>query len=291
MQKKVFQQYASNNAPWETYPEIPKDKETGLPLLEVSIYPLNWDKVVLSEKNLKILERIVLDNRQFELLQSHDLKPASKILFCGPHGCGKTLTTKVLAGVLERPLVYVNLSAVFSSFLSETAVNLTKIFDYVKTGEWVVFFNEFDTIAKDINSHNEHGEIKRLVNSLLQLIDNSNVYQSLFIAATNYESLLDKAIWKRFDEIIFFDKPNYKLRLSLLKKNLSSIKHQGLNLNKFASTLKETTGADIERICLDAIKSVILKRKDILTSEDLEVSIKHHSERVSIIKKTNELTT
>ena len=283
MQKTISQQFASNHAPWENYPEIPTDKETGLPLVEVSIYRLSWDRVVLSEKNLKILERIVLENRQFELLQSYDLKPASKILFCGPPGCGKTLTAKVLAGVLERPLVYVNLSAIFSSFLGETAVNLTKVFDYVKTGEWVVFFDEFDAIAKDRNSHNEHGEIKRLVNSLLQLIDNSNVYQSLFIASTNYESLLDKAIWRRFDEIIFFDKPNYKLRLSLLRKNLSSIKHQGLNLNKFASKLKDATGADIERICLDAVKSVILKGEDVLTSEDLEISIKHHSERVRII--------
>ncbi len=285
MQKTIPQQFASNHSPWEIYPEIPTDKETGLPLIDVLISPLSWDRVILSDKNQKILEKIVIENRKFELLQSHNLTPASKILFCGSPGCGKTITAKVLAGVLERPLVYVNLSAIFSSFLGETAVNLTKIFDYVKTGEWVVFFDEFDAIAKDRNSNNEHGEIKRLVNSLLQLIDNSNYYQSLFIAATNYESLLDKAIWRRFDEIIFFDKPNYNLRLSLLRKNLSSIKHPGIDLNKFASKLKDTTGAEIERICLDAIKSVILKGEDVLTSEDLEVSVKHHSERMRIIKK------
>ncbi len=98
------------------------------------------------------------------------MKPISKILFCGLPGCGKTLTAKVLSGVLELPLVYVNLSSVFSSYLGETAVNLKKIFDYVEKGEWIIFFDEFEAIAKDRNTPNEHGEIKRLVNSLLQLM-------------------------------------------------------------------------------------------------------------------------
>lgn len=77
-----------------------------------------------------------------------------------------------------------------------------KIFDYVHNGEWVVLLDEFDAIAKDRNSPNEHGEIQRLVNSLLQLIDQSNE-QSIFIAATNHQSLLDPAIWRRFDEVLF----------------------------------------------------------------------------------------
>jgi SpoVK/Ycf46/Vps4 family AAA+-type ATPase len=291
MQKTVSKEFASNHSPWEYYPEIPQDRETGLPLIDVSIYRFNWDRIILPEKTLKILQRIVSENRKSDILQSYNLKPTTKILFCGSPGCGKTITAKVLASILERPLVYVNLPSVFSSYLGETAVNLKKIFDYVKTGQWVVFFDEFDAIAKDRNSNNEHGEIKRLVNSLLQLIDNSNNCQSLFIAATNYESLLDKAIWRRFDEIILFDKPNYNLRVSLLRTNLSTIKHPGLQLNKFASQLKDATGSDIERICLDAIKSVILRGDDVLKSEDLEIAIKHHLERISIIKKSTLLDT
>ena len=122
-------------------------------------------------------------------------------------------------------------------------------------------FDEFDAIAKDRNSLNEHGEIKRLVNSLIQIIDNSN-NNSIFIAATNYESLLDAAIWRRFDEVLFFDKPDFELRKNLLEKKLVSIRHQGINIEKTASRLQDATGADIERICSDAIKSVILKSQN-----------------------------
>ncbi|BAQ63908.1 AAA family ATPase [Geminocystis sp. NIES-3709] len=288
MQKTISKQLASNNFYQEQYPEVPKDKETGLPLIEIQTYQFNWDRVVLSKKNLDILERIVIENRKVELLNSYNLKPTSKILFCGSSGCGKTITAKVLASVLEKPLIYVNLPSVFSSYLGETAVNLKKIFDYIKIGEWVVLFDEFDAIAKDRNSDNEHGEIKRLVNSLLQLIDNSQEDKSIFIAATNYESLLDKAIWRRFDEIIFFDKPDYKMRLSLLRKNLSSIKHSSLEFNKIASQLKDATGSEIEKICFDAIKLVILNNQDILTSKDLEIAVKNHFQRMNIINKSRQ---
>ncbi|MEL6912504.1 MAG: ATP-binding protein, partial [Cyanobacteria bacterium J06598_4] len=224
IKKRSSNGYASNHVPDYYYPEPPTDKDSGLPLVEVRTYDYSLEKVILSSENLEILKRIIIENRKKEILNSYGLKPISKILFCGLPGCGKTLTAKVLSGVLELPLVYVNLSSVFSSYLGETGVNLKKIFDYVKEGEWIVFFDEFDAIAKDRNSPNEHGEIQRLVNSLLQLIDSSNE-QSIFVAATNYESLLDRAVWRRFDEVILFSKPDYNLRISLLKNNLSSIRH------------------------------------------------------------------
>ena len=275
---------ASNNLTWHNYPEVPKDKDTGLPLIEVIFYKFDWNRVVLSKQNLKILERIVLENRKQEILNSYGLKSTSKVLFCGSPGCGKTITAKVLAGVLELPLVYVNLSSVFSSYLGETAVNLKKIFDYIKKGQWVILFDEFDALAKDRNTHNDHGEIKRLVNSLLQLIDSFNE-PNIFIAATNYESLLDKAIWRRFDEILIFNKPDYYLRYSLLKKNLSNIHHSNLNIDKLASTLQGATGADIEKICFDAIKSVILKGEKNLTENEMEEAIGCYLERRRIVEE------
>ncbi|MBW4500748.1 MAG: ATP-binding protein [Scytonema hyalinum WJT4-NPBG1] len=274
---------ASNSSPWNVYPDVPKDKDSGLPLIDVNQYELSWDRVVLPENNLKALEKIALENRKKDILYAHGLKPSSKLLFCGPPGCGKTLTAKVLSSVLGLPLVYVNLPSVISSYLGETAVNLKKIFDYIETGEWVILFDEFDAIAKDRNSFNEHGEIKRLVNSLIQLIDNSN-NQSIFIAATNYESLLDAAIWRRFDEVLFFDKPDLQLRKTLLKNKLISIKHQGINMEKIASRLQDATGADIERICSDAIKSVILKSENLLTASDLEAALQRHLARTRIIE-------
>jgi SpoVK/Ycf46/Vps4 family AAA+-type ATPase len=273
---------AANLAPWNQFPEPPKDKDTGLALLEVKKFDLTWDHIVLSEKIFDILQEIVLENRKQDILAAYNLKPKNKMLFCGPPGCGKTQTAKILSSALSLPLVYVNLTAVFSSYLGETATNLQKIFTYIEKGEWLVLFDEFDAIARDRDNLNEHGEVKRLVNSLLQLIDNAN-NQSIFVAATNHEKLLDSAVWRRFDEVIFFDNPTVELRTALLSRYLSGIRYTAINLPTFAERLENATGADIERICSDAIKAVILRGERTLSADDLEVAIGRFLERQSII--------
>ncbi|WP_414754705.1 AAA family ATPase [Anabaena sp. CCY 9910] len=273
---------AANPSPWSQFPEPPKDKDTGLALLEVKQFDLTWDHIVLSETIFDILQEIVLENRKQDILAAYNLKPKNKLLFCGPPGCGKTQTAKVLSSALGLPLVYVNLTAVFSSYLGETATNLQKIFTYIEKGEWLVLFDEFDAIARDRDNFNEHGEVKRLVNSLLQLIDNAT-NQSIFVAATNHEKLLDSAVWRRFDEVIFFDNPSVELRTALLSRYLSAIRYTAIDLFAFATRLENATGADIERICSDAIKAVILRGERTLTADDLEVAIGRFVTRQSII--------
>ncbi len=272
---------AANLAPWNQFPEPPKDKDTGLSLLNVQRFDLTWDRIVLSEKIVDLLQEIVLENRKQDILVAYNLKPKNKLLFCGPPGCGKTQTAKILSSALSLPLVYVNLTAVFSSYLGQTATNLQKIFTYIEHGEWVVLLDEFDAIARDRDNLNEHGEVKRLVNSLLQLIDNAT-NQSIFVAATNHEKLLDSAVWRRFDEVIFFDHPTVELRTALLSRYLSAIRYT-IDLSIFAARLETATGADIERICSDAIKAVVLRGDRTLTADDLEFAIGRFLERQSII--------
>ncbi|MBD1885529.1 AAA family ATPase [Microcoleus vaginatus] len=273
---------AANPTPWHQFPEPPKDKDTGLALLDVKQFDLTWDHIVLSEKIFDILQEIVLENRKQDILAAYNLKPKNKLLFCGPPGCGKTQTAKILSSALGLPLVYVNLTAVFSSYLGQTATNLQKIFTYIEKGEWLVLFDEFDAIARDRDNLNEHGEVKRLVNSLLQLIDNAT-NQSIFVAATNHEKLLDSAVWRRFDEVIFFDNPTVEQRTALLSRYLSAIRYTAINLSTFADRLENATGADIERICSDAIKAVVLRGERTLTADDLEVAIGRFIERQSVI--------
>lgn len=261
---------------------VPKDRETGFPLVHVQHYDLTWDAVILPDNNLEVLQDTVLENRKQTILRSYGLQPKSKLLFCGPPGCGKTLTAKVLSGVLGLPLLYVDLTAVFSSFLGETATNLKRIFDYLKQGEWVVLFDEFDAIARERSTANEHGEVKRLVNSLLQLMDLSQS-SSLFIAATNHEFLLDEAVWRRFDEVLVFEKPSLELRVALLRQYLSSIRYHQLDLERLAIELDGATGADIERICTDAIKITLLKGNKDLTPEALTKAYDRYTKRVHII--------
>lgn len=261
---------------------VPKDRETGFPLLHVQHHNLTWDAVILQESTLEILQTAALENRKQEILRAHGFQPKSKLLFCGPPGCGKTLTAKVLSGELGLPLLYVDLTAVFSSFLGETATNLKRIFDYVEQGEWVILFDEFDAIAQERSTANEHGEVKRLVNSLLQLIDLSKS-NSLFIAATNHEFLLDAAVWRRFDDVLVFEKPSLELRIALLKRYLSSIRYHQLDLERLAIELDGSTGADIERICTDAIKITLLAGDRELTSEALRKAYDRYAKRMSII--------
>lgn len=266
---------------------VPKDRETGFPLIHVQHHSLTWDAVILDKSILAVLQETVLENRKQDILRSYGLQPRSKLLFCGPPGCGKTLTAKVLSGVLDLPLLYVDLTAVFSSFLGETANNLKRIFDYVEQGEWIILFDEFDAIARERSTANEHGEVKRLVNSLLQLIDLSNS-QSLFIAATNHEFLLDEAVWRRFDDVLVFEKPSLVLRTALLNRYLTSIRHGQLNLEQFAVELEGATGADIERICTDAIKIALLQGNKTLTTEELKKAHQRYAKRKCIISKSSE---
>jgi SpoVK/Ycf46/Vps4 family AAA+-type ATPase len=271
-----------NPQPWNDFPEPPKDKETGLALLSVTRFDLTWEEIVLSDSVRIILDRVVLENRKQEILAAYGLKPKNKLLFCGPPGCGKTQTAKTLASVMSLPLVSVSLTAMFSSYLGETATNLQKIFDYINAGEWVILFDEFDAIARDRNTPNEHGEIKRLVNSLLQLIDLSES-SNLFIAATNHENLLDTAVWRRFDEIILFERPSIEIREKLLAHYLSTIRYRGIDLFACAQQIEMATGADIERICTEAVKSVILRGDKELSADDLEVAIGKYIKRESIV--------
>ena len=149
------------------------------------------------------LEQVVKEYAYADELIGAGLKPKQRLLFYGPPGCGKTLAARVLAGVLGYPLAIVRFDAVVSSLLGETASNLRRVFEFVQPGNWVVLFDEFDAIGKDRDNPFEHGELKRLVNTLLQLMD-SFTGQSLLIAATNHEALLDSAIWRRFEAIVPF---------------------------------------------------------------------------------------
>ena len=121
-------------------------------------------------------------------------------------GCGRTVSAEAIAAELYLPLALVRFDAVVSSYLGETAANLRKVFDFARSRPMVVLFDEFDAIGKDRASLEEHGEIKRVVNSFLQILDGFRS-DTVAIAATNHQGLLDPALWRRFDEIVFFDMP------------------------------------------------------------------------------------
>lgn len=203
----------------KTIPTIKTSEHQDGQLVEISYQDKYFeDIIILEEKKLQLIE-IIREFKNWDILISNGVAPISRILFYGPPGCGKTLCAKVLATELGIPLMYVRFDAIISSYLGETANNIRKVFDLAKNDKFIILFDEFDAIGRSRTDPAEHGEIKRVVNTFLQQIDNYKG-RSIIIAATNFESSLDYAIWRRFDDTIRFNLPTNEEKIKLFNLKL-----------------------------------------------------------------------
>jgi SpoVK/Ycf46/Vps4 family AAA+-type ATPase len=276
---KDILEYQNNSLRSAKSLRIPSDRERGLPLFEIKKFKRDWTDIVITNKIRSSLEEIIEENNKKDILNVYGLKPKQKLMFFGPPGCGKTLAAQVLSGIIGYPLIYIRFDGVISSYLGETAGNLRKIFDFIKDGSWVIFFDEFDIIGKQRDDPFEHGEMKRVVNNFLQMMD--NFYgESLIICATNHQQLLDPALWRRFDEIILFDLPNKDNRIKLIKRNLRAFKTTSLDVPLLAEKMGGMSPADIEMICRNTIKRNILENKSSIYMEDINKQVSVQRERI-----------
>lgn len=270
---------------YKTNIPIPRDTEKGFPLLEIKDQYYNLDDIILSEELENQIRYLIEEIDSADILRKYGLRPKQKILFCGPPGTGKTLSSKVISSVIGYPLVYIRFDSIVSSYLGETATNLRKIFDFINQGEWVVLFDEFDIIGKKRDDPYEHGEIKRVVNNFMQMLD-SFEGRSLLIAATNHEHLLDSAIWRRFDDILYFDLPDADRRKRLFNKYLRVMnRSDDLDLTKFVQLTEEFSAADISQICEEALRRVIIHNNKDIKNEDINWAISQQKRKKDIIKE------
>ena len=252
---------------------VPTDEERGLELLDVREPCRDLDDVVLSDENNVLIERVLYEQRREDILASYGLRPVQKILMCGPPGCGKTLTAEVIATELSRPLVIVRLDSVVSSYLGETSANLRKVFDFISNTPVVALFDEFDALGKERSDTSEHGELRRVVNALLQLIDGYRG-KSLLLAATNHEGSLDRAIWRRFEEVLVFNLPNSKQISALLTLKLRGARREfDIEDIPIKAWFGGFSFADVERVVLRAIKTMALESQEFLKLGDLEKAL------------------
>jgi SpoVK/Ycf46/Vps4 family AAA+-type ATPase len=262
--------------------DVPRDKERGTPLVEIRDDPRPLEDLVLPDATRKILDRMINERRHDELLRSHGLHPIGKVLFCGPPGCGKTVVAGAIARALYVPLVLVRFDAVVSSYLGDTAANLRKAFDFARARPMVLFFDEFDAIGKRRGDVEDHGELKRVVNSFLQMLDGFRG-ESLIMAATNHEQLLDPALWRRFDEIVHFPRPTADQIELLLVRTLRQI---GLSpavaLKEQARRLVGMSFADVEHIAFDAIKQVVIDGGSEIDRSILDASVERQRHRLAL---------
>ena len=263
-----------SNANTTTLLQPPKDKDSSLSLMEIIDPSISFSDLVLSEKIKKTIDQIIEETKKSALLENAGIHPTKRILFYGPPGCGKTVMGLALAKALGKKVAYVRLDSLFSSYLGQTSTNLRKIFDAVKSGEYALFLDEFDSIGKKRDDSQEVGELKRIVITLLQNLDLLPP-DILVIAATNHQHLLDPAVWRRFDVAIAVDEPTAEYRQEFINKMLQEYK-DCVEID-YPRLLKFTEGMSTSRLkdlVNQVIKTYLLRDKaNKITMEDFINSI------------------
>ena len=228
--------------------------------------------MVLDEASNDGLQRFIKEQRHFAKIQAHGLTPRRKLLLVGPPGTGKTLTASVLAGELAIPLFVVRLDALITKFMGETAAKLRQIFDAIASMRGVYFFDEFDAIGSQRGFINDVGEIRRVLNSFLQMLeqDQSN---SVIIAATNHPQALDYALFRRFDDVIEYGLPNNTQIVAILKAKLAAFKTGRIAWQSLAENAEGLSHAEITRAVQDAIKEIVIHDRETICSDDLKKTL------------------
>ena len=204
------------------------------------------------------LDRMVRQQSSRGRLREHALRPSAKFLLVGPPGSGKTLTASALAGELNLPLFTIRLDAVITRFLGETATKLRAVFDQIGQMRGVYLFDEFDAIGSKRSAANDVGEIRRVLNSFLQFLEEPNATDSVVVAATNHPELLDRALIRRFDEIIEFGLPEADAVRDLIRRRLRSIASKSMNWTAIALAAQGLSQGEIARAVEDALRDSIL---------------------------------
>lgn len=242
----------------ESFAPAPVDNDSRMQLVEV-LYPVILDKTpVLAPKVEALLNACLKEWANIDLLLNAGLAPARMLLFCGLPGTGKTMAAHWLAQELKLPLLTLNLATVMSSYLGKTGNNLKAVFDHANTRPCVLLLDEFDAIAKRRDDGSDVGELKRLVNVLLQALDDWPA-NSMLVAATNHGELLDPAVWRRFDGIVNFEKPSANLIAEYLQ-DLSITEIVRLSMAKM---LTGESFSAIGALVLSARKRALLEQTEL----------------------------
>lgn len=245
--------------PGETGKLVPLARPRGelANLLEVS-YPKNrLADMVLDPAVVEQLQRIIKEQRLHARIREHGLSPRRKLLLVGPPGTGKTMTAAVLAGELGVPLFLVRLDALITKFMGETAAKLRQVFDAVADVRGVYFFDEFDAIGSQRGLTNDVGEIRRVLNSFLQMIERDQS-TSLILAATNHPEILDYALFRRFDDVVEYHLPTPQQAMVLIRSRLGAFAPKPLPVKTLSAKTTGLSFAEIRRAVDESIKEVVM---------------------------------
>jgi SpoVK/Ycf46/Vps4 family AAA+-type ATPase len=226
-------------------------------LLSVFYPKVRLSDMVLEESVHERLRRVLVEQRQQQKLTQHGLTPRRKLLLTGPPGAGKTMSASALAGELHLPLFTIVLDGLITKYMGETAVKLRVIFDAIAKTRGVYLFDEFDAIGAKRVSSNDVGEIRRVLNSFLQFLE-QDTSSSLIVAATNHVEMLDRALFRRFDDVIDYPLPTSQLAERTIRARLPMLSLADVNWPSVLDAAKGLSYADLARACENVAKEAIL---------------------------------
>lgn len=243
----------------------------------ITLHPDLSDLILQTEPDAKLPELIVNDSiktrivrllkeyRQKTKIQQFGLQNRRKLLISGPPGTGKTLTASIIAGELTMPLYTILVDKLITKYMGETASKLRQIFEVIARQKGVYLFDEFDAIGAERGRENEVGEMRRVLNAFLQFIEHDNS-ESFIIAATNNPGILDKALFRRFDDVLYYSLPEKDQITQLIKNRLGTFKGT-YKIEPLTEEIKALSHSDICQACDDAIKDAILEGKNKVTKK------------------------
>lgn len=241
---------------------LPTDRETSAPLVRVLFPDDRSDPVPILENELdEAITDQLKEWDRIEELARMGVKPNMRCLLYGDPGVGKTLLARFIGHQLRLPIVEARLDGLISSFLGTTARNIGALFDFADRYRCILFLDEFDAIAKARDDSQEVGEIKRVVNTLLQCLDARNV-QGFTLAATNHEHLLDPAVWRRFEARIRISKPESKTRAAMLRRFLAPVNLSEIEMRMLVWLTDGMSGADLETLITGGKRYLVLHTRE-----------------------------
>jgi SpoVK/Ycf46/Vps4 family AAA+-type ATPase len=228
--------------------------------------------MALAESLRTRLSRVVTEQRQRDRIREHGFAPLRKLLLVGPPGTGKTMTSAALAGELGIPLFSIQLDALITKFMGETAAKLRLIFEAVRSTRGVYLFDEFDALGGARTSKNDVGEIRRVLNSFLQFLeqDESN---SLVLAATNHVELLDRALFRRFDAVLKYSLPTPTIAAQVIKARLALLDNSSVDWSEAVRASEGLSHADINAAAEQAAKNAILENSTTIRGDELILAL------------------
>ncbi len=267
-------------------PPVPISRPRGelASLLEASYPKARLGEMILSAALASQIQRVIREQRHAGRIAEHGLSPRRKLLLVGPPGTGKTMTASVLAGELGLPLLQVRLDGLLTKFMGETAAKLRQIFDATGQTRGVYFFDEFDAIGSQRGLSNDVGEIRRVLNSFLQMIEQDRSH-SLILAATNHPEILDPALFRRFDDVLHYELPDPPQTARLLNTRLARTAVTRVSWTRLAEAAAGLSYAEVTRAADEVLKDALIHDRERIREAEIRAMLEERQKIAERLRK------